>query len=240
LKDARMTEELRRATATRTAIYNFLSRSFSREVDSQFLMIIIGIQPRLTELAGSGEDDDMKRGTDLLREFLEGSRGKYEADMNEFLTGLAAAYAALFLNVGAKPVYLVESVYLSSRHILYEQPYFEMTKAYSLLGFEKSKDFLEPEDHIAVELEFMARLSERTSKSIAEDNFDHATKYLNLQREFLEDHLMKWVPALTGKLIEASDNLFYTALAYLTRGFIAQDSYFVTHAYSELTEAGKP
>ena len=81
----------------------------------------------------------------------------------------------------------------------------------------------------------MARLCELTAQSLSEDNLSYATKYVNLQREFLKDHLTKWVPTLTDKLKEASDNLFYTALAHLTRGFIAQDDQFVDHAYDELT-----
>jgi TorA maturation chaperone TorD len=236
MKVERSIEELGRAAAARTTVYNFLSRSFSREVDSQFLGVIMDIQPTLSVLARSAENDDMKKGADLLREFLEQSKKNYQAHKEEFLTRLAAEYAALFLNVGPKPVFLVESVYLSKRHILYEEPYFEISKAYSLLGFEKAKDFSEPEDHIAVELEFMAKLSERTSENIAKENLDHAAKYVNLQREFLEYHLTKWVPTLTDRLKEATDNLLYTALAHLTRGFIAQDAYFVAHAYGKLTE----
>ena len=204
-------------------------------MDDQFVKIIIDIQPTLSGLAESVENGDMKKGTDLLQEFVTKSKSKCDTDREEFLTYLAATYATLFLNVGPKPVFLVESVYRSEGHILYAKPYFEITDAYALLGFEKSKSFSEPEDHIAVELEFMARLCELTAQSLSEDNLSYATKYVNLQREFLKDHLTKWVPTLTDKLKEASDNLFYTALAHLTRGFIAQDDQFVDHAYDELT-----
>ena len=62
------------------------------------------------------------------------------------ITDLAAEYVSLFLPVRPKPVHLVESIYLSKDHLLYQEPYHEIMQAYKSLSFEKEKEFKEPED----------------------------------------------------------------------------------------------
>ena len=93
-----------------------------------------------------------------------------------------------------------------------------------MLGFEKVKEFKEPEDHIAVELDFMAKLCGWIKESLESDETDAAMGYLRNQREFMDDHIMKWVPELCERLKNASESKFYTALAHLTQGFLDADS----------------
>jgi TorA maturation chaperone TorD len=195
------------------------------EVDEDFLRTVSETKTLFKQLAESAEEELLKDGcltlSDAIKDFEE------DVDKSSLLTDLASEYASLFLNVGSSPVYLVESVYLGKHHLLYEEPYFEVLEAYKTFGFEKSPEFKEPEDHLAVELEFMAKLIDLTMRSIDENNLEYAKGYLNLQKEFLDDHLIKWVPQLCQKLEEASSSKFYKGLAKLLHGFIKVEEQFV-------------
>lgn len=213
-------EQLRTAIQTRGTLYRLLARGFSMEVDEPFLEWLLKLQPGVAELADNGESEEFKDGSRRLGEFVGAVKSDYEKDRHAFLQGLAVEYASLFLNVGLKPVHLAESVYLGKNHLLYEEPYFDAVRIYQIYGFKKRVSFREPEDHISIELEFMAHLCDLAALSIEQGKEDYAVGYLKNQKEFLETHLAKWTPELAKKLRWASKNEFYLALADLLEGFV--------------------
>ncbi len=214
---------------TRGAVYSFLSRAFKLEADRRFLQDIEEIRPTIQMLSESQTGNELKEANRLLIEFAEQSKGLEGEKMDKLLIDLAAEYARLFLGVGEKSVFLVESVYLGKDHLLYEKPYHEIVEAYKSLGYEKDKNFPEPEDHVAVEFDFMAKLCRWTSKTIDDGKVKKGIAYLNLQREFLRDHMNKWVPLLCQELEKTTTSPLYKSLALLTRGFITLDDGIPDH-----------
>jgi TorA maturation chaperone TorD len=58
------------------------------------------------------------------------------------------------------------------------------------LGVRKVDEYREPEDHIAVELQFMAYLCRRTIEALNDGGrLDEVKKYLEAQRDFINNHL---------------------------------------------------
>jgi TorA-specific chaperone len=233
-------KEVQKATATRGTLYRFLSRGFSLEVDEPFLEWVVKLQPVIEQLAEENDDRDFVEGSRLLKRFVEKVKADFERDKGAFLTDLAAEYASLFLNVGPRPVHLVESVYLGKNHLLYEEPYFDVIRIYRLYEFKKRASFREPEDHIAIELEFMAHLCDFTVKSIESGKLDYAAGYLDNQREFLESHICKWSPQLAEKLNGASKNPFYLSLGALLKGFVTVDGSLIPHLADGLGSRKRP
>lgn len=221
-------EEIRKATLTRGTLYKFLSRSFSLEADEAYLEWVMQLHPMIVKVSTQIDTEDFKNGSERLQKFIDDVKAYYEKDKSLFLQNLAAEYASLFLNVGAIHVYLAESAYLGThsrgqKALLYEEPYFDVLRMYELYGFEKSKFFKEPEDHVAIELEFMAHLCDLASRSIKEGNKEYALGFMKNQVEFLDLHLSKWMPLLVERLRKASMNDLYLALGDLLIGFISAD-----------------
>jgi putative dimethyl sulfoxide reductase chaperone len=207
----------------RARIYDFLSRAFKKEIDEHFVEVIASTCPTLEELSESQNSEEMKEGSDLLLDFTDALSLLNNDGRKWLISNLAAEYAQLFLKAGPCRVDLVESVYLGKYQAPYEEPYFEVMRIYGMLGFEKEKDFTEPEDHVAIELEFMTNLCRWTARTLESGNVQDAKKYLNLQKEFLTAHVMRWVPKVCLKLRDTATSSFYRSLAYLTSGFIALD-----------------
>ena len=216
-------EDIKRATMTRGTLYRVLSRGFSLEIDEAYLEWLVLLEPTIKQLASQIDNKDFKKGSEALENFVKSVKLSYEKDKSGFLLGLAAEYASLFLNVGPKPVYLVESVYLGKEPLLYEEPYFDVIRIYQLYEFKKRASFKEPEDHVAVELEFMAHLCDLACASLDQGKNDYGSGYMNNQVEFLDMHLSKLTPKLVEKLRGATKNDFYLALGDLLSGFIATD-----------------
>jgi TorA maturation chaperone TorD len=221
--------EVSKVNLTRAAMYSFLSRAFKTEVDERFLQDVIEIETTLKLLSESQSGGELKEANTLLIEFAKQFRDLKGDKRDAFIIDLAAEYARLFLGVSERPVHLVESVYLSKDHLLYQEPYHEIVQAYKSLGYEKDKDFKEPEDHVAVEFEFMANLCKWTSKSLDKGDVEKGVAFINLQREFLRDHIDRWVPLLCEQLEKEATSPFYKALAHLTKGFITLDDGIPDH-----------
>jgi TorA maturation chaperone TorD len=220
---------------TRGTLYRVLSRGFSLEIDEAYLEWIVLLNPTIKQLAVHVDSKDFKKGSERLDAFTERVKLDYEKDKAIFLQNLAAEYASLFLNVGPKPVHLVESVYLGKEPLLYEEPYFDVVRIYQLYGFKKRASFKEPEDHIGVELEFMAHLCDLACASLEQGKKDFGSGYMNNQVEFLDLHLSKWTQKLAEKLRWATRNDFYLALADLLSGFVSTDRATAEQFSKELT-----
>jgi TorA maturation chaperone TorD len=230
-EDAKHTpiSEAAKVNFTRASIYSLLSTAFKVELNDFFIETIMAMEPALRLLSESQGGKELKDGTELLLDSVGKLRGLKSEERKKALTDLAAEYAGLFLGLWSKPVYLVESVYLGKEHLLYEEPYHEIVEAYRSLGFAKDEGSPEPEDHLAVEFEFMATLCRWTSKTLEQNDIGNALTYINLQKEFLSDHIMRWVPEVCEKLVEATNSGYFLGLAHLTDGFINLDNEVPDH-----------
>ena len=150
----------------RLAFYLLLSRAFSREPNKAVLKNMEQISGTLMdvwETLGLPSDPDIEAGRELLKTFF--SRLK-DDDADTMAQGLAREYASLFLGVGAVTVSPCESVYRSTSGLLYQSALFEVQQSYREIGMAKSDLYQEPDDHIAVELSYMARLCELTQEAV--------------------------------------------------------------------------
>ena len=217
-------QDVGKVSRGRESVYAFLSRLLGKEVDEEALEMIIAAQPTVDLLASSQQTEELKEGNRLLRDFVDQAKSLKGKEKQDLLTGLAAQYADLFLGLRSKPLLVCESAYLGQWRMYYGKPFWQVKDLYSRSGFEKRKNFLEPEDHVAVELDFMANLCRQTHLSLDEKNVENAVRYLALQKEFLMDHVVKWVPDLCEALKKTAESSLYKSLASLTSGFISMEA----------------
>jgi TorA maturation chaperone TorD len=74
-----------------------------------------------------------------------------------------------------------------------------------------------------VELNFMKLLAEREKETRETEDGEEAGKAMEIQREFLENHLGRWAPLFCGKVIRFASMPFYAEFARLTDAFIQND-----------------
>lgn len=134
---------------------------------------------------------------------------------------LAVEYTRLFIGPkGHFPPY--ESVHSSEGGTLWGDSTVEVSNFYRRCGYELAPEHSIP-DHIGIELELMQHLLEMEAKSLREGDSALASRYVALQKEFLENHLVKWGPGFCRKIEEAAEHPFYRGLARLTRQYITAE-----------------
>lgn len=203
--------------------YLFLSRAFSSEVDKEFLINISEFFLSLGELEGTVlaiTEESLTSGKQLLENFQDSMSQKEES---EVLTELAREYATLFLGVGSTTISLCESVYRNQGGLLCQEPYFEVKKQYQQVGLEKGADFHEPDDHLSVELAYMAHLCRFIIDSAQQKDGLQLNYYLNLQEIFLNNNLNQWIPSFSEHLLNASESAFYSAVTWLLNRYLRVD-----------------
>jgi len=222
----------------REAFYLLLSRAFSREPDQEMLKSAEQVSRGLLdawELMELPSDPDVQAGKTLLETFFSELP---QRNADELIEQLARQYAALFLGVGPKTVSLCESVYRSKFGLLYQSTLFDVQQSYREIGMAKSDQYREPDDHIAVELSYMARLCNMTrgAASAGRAGRAQALQHLRLQQAFLKGHLLQWVPRFSQDLIVTAPPGFYRAFAHLLKGYIGIDGRLIDSMIQELND----
>ncbi len=224
----------------RRDIYAFLSRGFKKEVDEDYLKNIEEIVPALETLSKDSEDEVLNNGVKTLREFTESIK---KASREETLEELNRRFTTLFLGVGYKDtvehVNPFESVYLSPERLVMQEQRDEVLEFYARFGMGVADDFKEPEDHLCAELSFVSGLCNLALADLDKDEAKEAIEKLKAQKEFMYQHLLKWVHLLCKDLREAAKDGFYLALADLTMGYLRMDIKFLDELIEVMVELEK-
>lgn len=84
-------------------------------------------------------------------------------------------------------------------------------------------------DHIGVELEFMHHLVEAELKALQDDDKDACRAFKELQKEFLNKHLLRWAPMyLINAKYEARTPLYYDATEMALEFLLSDNEYLAS------------
>ncbi len=198
----------------RASTYGLLSRLFRKEIDEDLLKQMHEMHYRVA--TGNEKVDEGHR---LIATYLSGI---WEHTMTE----LAADYMRTFFGHGYNghaAAYPFESVYSSEKRLLMQDARDEVLALYRAAGLEKQDSWKEGEDHMALELEYMQILAQRTADALNDGDEPKAVNLVKSQKGFLEDHLGGWAPLLSEQMLRFAQTDFYKGLAYLMEGFVETD-----------------
>ena len=190
-----------------------LARLFREEVDLPTLRELQ--QMRFPQATGNAAADE---GYHQLYDYLKRA-------WDDSVTELAIDYVSTFIGHGVNgysAAYPYESVYTSERRLLMQEARAEVLATLRENELKRG-NWNEAEDHIALELEFMQRLSLRVLEALSDGAEDEAVAYLRISYDFLENHLVNWVPMLVADMRLHARTLFYQGLGQLTLGALRED-----------------
>lgn len=198
----------------RARTYGMLSRLFLKEVDEKTLEELCSM--RFPTATGNKDVDEGYR---MLFEYLKLS-------WDDTVRELAIDYVRTFIGHGVNgysAAYPFESVYTSERRLLMQEARAEVLQTLRENGLKRGS-WTEGEDHVALELEFMQRMSMRAGEALEAGDEDAAIAHLRTQQIFMRDHLLNWLPMLVADMGKFSQTKFYQGLAKLTMGYLEEDS----------------
>ncbi len=215
-------KEIADNAAARSKVYALLAAVFRAEPTEVFLRELKG--PRF-----SGAFSDL--GVDLGSDFYANSDARN-------LEALSFEYTRLFLGPG-RHISAHESIFAevdgdSGGH--WGAKTVEVKKFVEATGMQYESDFKGLPDHISVELEFMQKLAEWEVGKWSEGDSENAGYCLNVQKKFIEEHLLNWAPKFCSEVIDKADEPFYREMAKVTWDFLEFDHNSIDEALSSGTE----
>lgn len=199
---------------SRAQTYGLISRIFRVEADRELLD-----EMRTMRFPTSTGNDNVDEGYKLLYTYLKKL-------WDESVTELAIDYVRTFVGHGVNAfsaAYPFESVHTSERRLLMQEARDEVLAIYRANNLKRGDTWNEGEDHIALELEFMQVMANRTAEALEAGDEDGAIVLLRTQYGFLEDHLINWVPMLVSDMGKFAQTDFYKGAAQLLLGFVETD-----------------
>ena len=218
--------ELLEINRGRKIIYEFLSKSYYDVPDSNYLNNFISLFDVIESIFSNVDNNDLVKSMLILKNF------KNDIVNNKIckkllLKELSKEYTRLFY-LGGISVSLYESVHISSDKLMKSEVWETVKRLYSDNMFFP-KDYNNTiEDHISMELLFMSFLSNIVMKNSENSLLVDVRKTYFKQKEFLENHLLKWVQNFSKKIFFiTSDNSFYAGITYFLIGYLNEDYTFI-------------
>lgn len=160
--------------------------------------------------------------TDNGLKFLEQGLLEMAQYRAEKWQALEKEHERLFFNSGPVPVYPWESVYTGD-HILYDAHTLAVKSEYRKWQLDMEDPTQGPPDHIGLECSFMAVLTERAMKDLAEDKEDGFVENIKAQQHFLQAHIAGFAGLFCEKLRKAAACDFYRGLGFFLEFWIKSD-----------------
>ena len=190
----------------RSNLYNLLSRLYEREVEAPLLEQILSS-------SRSTADGHILPPDFVTQVSFQGA----ERAARE----LVAEFTALFIGGHRKRrVFPYESVYTSADRLLMQEARNSVATLYRDAQLSLQDDFHEPEDHLALELAYMAHLNMQASQAVQKKSIQQSIDH---QLSFYQRHLMVWVSEFCADLKKATRSTFYAWLAEFTSDFLAAE-----------------
>lgn len=137
---------------------------------------------------------------------------------------LGEEFTRLFLGPGEVLVPPFASCYLADEGLVMQEATVQARLAYARADLVVERLYSEPDDHIAVEWEFLYALAVRAAGALARDDDRDAPQWLAWHDDFLTAHVLRWMPRLCQRLIDATSNPFFIGLALVTEGILNADA----------------
>jgi len=202
----------------RITLYSLISRLMIIEVDKEFLEFL----------------ESNKNILELFPNYKDW--GKRKEFSNSILKEryLDVDYANLFL------LHLVpyESFYTRDDQMIESGGDNPVLSLYNSFDFrvELEKARVVSPDHIGVELEFMYMLTEALKKAYEAGDEDGVKEILQVQKGFMQDHLLNWSPMFLINMKKESRTALYHDGADLALEFLLSDFEYINEKLEELDE----
>lgn len=131
-------------------------------------------------------------------------------------------YTRLFIGPGIVIAPPWESVHFSEERLTFQEQTLQVRDWYRRFGLRAEKIYQEPDDHIGLQLEFIAHLA-RLGLAATEQNDEAALENaVKAQRDFLSEHLFRWVMGWCDLVDKNAHTDFYHGMARLCKGVMIE------------------
>lgn len=194
-------------------LFGLLGKILYEELDRAWLETLIS-ENIFAEVPLGEEQTEIQHGLELMKRWSQENRNGIP---EEEFKALKSDQLYLFIGLDRVLAPVWESVYFNESRLVFQEQTLQVREWYARFGLQIEKLNREPDDHIGLELSFMAHLASRALQVIGEGETS-PDEILQAQRTFLSEHLLRWGPSWAKLVKQHAKTDFYRGLAHLTHG----------------------
>ena len=204
-------EEYTAISRQRSSVYGLLALLYRHEPDEDLVRSL-----RQPEILRGLEEAGL---TLNVNELCDGS-------IEAVIQRLETEYTRLFVGPG-KHVVLNESVHLESEGLFWGDSTVSVKDFIESMGLNLNVEWGGLPDHISIELELMQHLTNHEAELWIENDLDSVRRCIGTEREFMQKHLLQWVPRLCDMILDQNPLSFYCEVSQFTKNLVTFDSKFI-------------
>lgn len=206
--------------ANRFYLYDLLQHIFGNEPSLQLLQIATGEHTQEAIQLLETKDNEFAD----IQALLNKVKDSILSNPDEFLDKLVSEYTYLLLGPNKLPAPPWESVYRTKERLIFQESTLSVRRIYLKHQFLPANYPHEADDHIALELNFMAHLAKLSLEKFERESIDEVKQLLADQKSFLAEHLLLWISQFADQIQGAKTHYFYPQVALLTKRFLHTDA----------------
>jgi TorA maturation chaperone TorD len=176
-------------------------------------MLSLASEGVFDEIPFDMDASEEEAGEKSLKEWTRQSRHGLD---DEAYDALRSDYTRLFIGPGRPLAPPWESVSLSITGLTFQAETLEVRRWYARHGLQFEKLHKEPDDHIGIELAFIAHLAGGAVRALEDGDEAAFNRAIAAQAGFLSEHPLRWGPEWCQQMIEAAKTGFYQGIGRLT------------------------
>lgn len=209
-------------------IFGLLGRLLYREPDREWISSLIREGVFVESPFGSAQPA-VQRGLQRAQSWGSLEDGLLPASL---FKDLQADYFALFVGIGKVLAPPWESVYFSNERLVFQKQTLEVRGWYRRFGLQVEKLNQEPDDHIGLQLAFLAHLGTQVMEALEAGNMEQVEALQAAKSEFLQEHLLRWEGRWYEDVQKNARTGFWLGIADLLHGSL--------RASAELLDISRP
>lgn len=211
---ARTMNDLSSTIFGESLLFGLLGKILYADLDKAWLETLIR-EDVFSEAPFGAEQVEMQHGIELLQRWSNENRDGLELPQ---FKALQEDNLCLFIGLNKVPAPVWESVYFSEKRLLFQEQTLQVREWYARFGLQAERINREPDDHIGLEMLFIAHLASLALHAIEQNDEPKLNEILQAQRDFLSEHLLRWGPVWAKLVKQHAATDFYHGIAHLTHG----------------------
>lgn len=210
-------------------VFNLLGKTLIEVPQAEWLYSLAS-EDVFSEIPLGMENAEVIQGCELLQNW---SRTALQTGAAEMASTLSDDYTRLFIGPSKVLAPPWESVFMSTDRLVFQEQTLEVRNWYRRMGLEPEKINQEPDDHIGLELAFLAHLAQLALQALENQNEEDFSFFLQAQKDFIEEHPLQWVGQWSADILDFGRTDFYKGISLLVKGVLKHVQAYLVEASIE-------
>lgn len=212
---------------SRAYLYTLFAKAFSGEPTPELLVALCSQAAKDAIEEYSDHDEIIAR----YQGYIDQLKEKRLTD-ESFFESVRNEYSRMFFGFDNGSFPLAESAYRCDNGGYFDETTLAVRRCYRREGLLPAKYPRVPDDHIALELGFMAIMASHSLEALKSGNSVMFSDSMVQQRAFITDHLLGWIDQFAERLKEGKTTMLYPQIAAAAAAFVGLDAIFAEQAES--------